>query len=94
MLPDQPIIEEYVKSVDLIAFGDAVAEVQCGENREKVPPSECLRLVASRESKSLRFCLRRPMRPSRSGALHSAKNASEKVVKSKRRHGIQYSQRR
>ena len=27
MLPDQPIIEEHVKSVDFIAIGDAVAKV-------------------------------------------------------------------
>ena len=64
MLPDQSIIEEHVKGVDLIATRIAVAEGQRCENREKGSPHTRLGLMASRESRSLRFCLRRLMRPS------------------------------
>ena len=48
MLPDQPIIEEHVKGVDLIATRIAVAKGQRCENREKGSPHARLGLVSSR----------------------------------------------
>ena len=63
MLPDQSIIEEHVKGVDLIATRIAVAKGQRCENREKGSSHARLGLVDSRESRSFRFRLRRLMRP-------------------------------